>query len=134
MEEFGISNELISLTKMYMEETKYQVRVDSILFEAFTVETGLKQGDALSPLLFNLAIEKVVRTMQNAGSGVAFNEHRVQILGFANDLNILSESLEDTLDQTMALENAAAKIGLHIYVVKIKKFRDSRQRPITRCI
>jgi len=74
-----------------MEGTKYQVRVDSILSDAFTVE----QGDALFPLLFNLAFEKAVRMMQNAESGVAVNEHRVQILGFTDDLNILGESLED---------------------------------------
>lgn len=63
MEEFGIPNKLISLTKMCMEGTKYQGRVDSILSDIFTVETSLKQGDALSPLLFNLALEKAVRMM-----------------------------------------------------------------------
>ncbi|KAL4089314.1 hypothetical protein QTP88_024368 [Uroleucon formosanum] len=115
MEEFGIP-----LTKMCMEGTKYQARVDNLLSDTFTVETGLKQGDALSPLLFNLALEKKVRMMQNAESGVAVNEHRVQILGFADDLNILGESLEDALNQTVALENAAAKVGLQINVEKTK--------------
>lgn len=57
MEEFGINNKLLTLIKIYMEGTKYQVRVDSILSHAFTVETELKQGGALSPLLFNLALE-----------------------------------------------------------------------------
>ncbi|KAL4091440.1 hypothetical protein QTP88_026132 [Uroleucon formosanum] len=120
MEEFGIPYKLISLTKMCMEGTKYQVRVDNLLSDTFTVETGLKQGDALSPLLFNLALEKAVRMMQNAESGVAVNEYRVQILGFADDLNILGESLEDALNQTVALENAAAKVGLQINVEKTK--------------
>jgi len=42
MEEFGIPYKLISLTKMCMEGKKYQViRVDNILFDAFTAETGL---------------------------------------------------------------------------------------------
>jgi hypothetical protein len=58
--------------------------------------------------------------MQNAESGVAVNEHRVQVLGFADDLNILGESLEDALNQTVALENAAAKVGLQINVEKTK--------------
>lgn len=125
MEEFGIPNKLILLTKICIEGTKYQVKVDSIISDAFTVETGLKQGDALSPLLFNLALEKVVRMMQNAKSGATVNEHRVQILGFAYDLNILGESLENALDLTMAFENAAAKVGLQINVEKQKFYRFS---------
>jgi hypothetical protein len=118
MEEFVIPYKLISLTKICMEGTKYQVRVDNILSDSFIVETGLKQGDALSPLLFNLSLEKAVRIMQNAERGVAVNEHRVQILDFADDLNILGESLEDVL--TEALENAAAKVGLQINAEKTK--------------
>lgn len=41
MEEFGIPNKLVTLTKMCIEGTKYQLRVDGTLSEAFTVETGL---------------------------------------------------------------------------------------------
>jgi len=47
-----------------MNGTKYQVRVDNVLSKEFQVVTGLKQGDALSPLLFNIAPEKVVRNIQ----------------------------------------------------------------------
>lgn len=49
MDEFWIPNKLATFTKMYMEGKKYQVRVDSWLSEAFTVETGLKQLVELSP-------------------------------------------------------------------------------------
>jgi len=90
MEEFGIPNKLVTLTKMFMEGKKYQVRVDSTLSEAFTVETSLKQGNALSPLLFNLTLEKAVTMMQVEASGIAINDRRIHVLGFAYDLNILS--------------------------------------------
>ncbi|CAI6362278.1 unnamed protein product [Macrosiphum euphorbiae] len=54
MEEFGFQKKFINLTKLAMEGVKYQVRVDNIMSEAFSVETGLKQGDTLSSLLFNV--------------------------------------------------------------------------------
>lgn len=54
IEQFGIPNKLMLLNKMCMEGTKYHVKVDGILSEVFTVENGLKQGDALCPLLFTL--------------------------------------------------------------------------------
>jgi len=61
MAKFGFPAKLITLTKMCMENTKYQVRVDQTTSEEFQVTTGLKQGYALSPLLFNIALEKVIR-------------------------------------------------------------------------
>lgn len=41
-----------------MENTKYQVRANNTLSEAFEVKNGLKQGDVQSPMLFNLLLEK----------------------------------------------------------------------------
>lgn len=48
-----------------------------------------------------------MRVMQSKTSGVAVNEH--QVLHFADDLNILSKSLESALNLTMALENVGSK-------------------------
>lgn len=49
MTEFGFSTKLIILTKMFMNGTKYQVKIDQILSEEFHVITGLKQRDAFHP-------------------------------------------------------------------------------------
>lgn len=54
-EEFRLPKILINLTKPSKEGVMYRVRVDSTVSKAFNVEIGLKQGDALSPLLlFNM--------------------------------------------------------------------------------
>jgi len=73
---------------MCLEGTQYQIKADQTTFETFTAETGLKQGDALSPILFNLVLEKAVRVMQKEATGVKINQRKIQILGFADDLNI----------------------------------------------
>lgn len=62
--DFVFPRKLIKLTKMCMEEIKYRVRVDNKLSSPFTVDTGLKQDDSLSPVLFNLALEKMIRKLQ----------------------------------------------------------------------
>jgi len=59
-----------------------------------------------------------MRMMQSEANWIAVNEHRVKILGLADDLNILSESLEGALDLTMALLRAAAKVGLQFNIEK----------------
>jgi len=42
---------------MCLTEIYNRVRVDKNLSDMFPVKNGLKQGDALSPLLFNFAVE-----------------------------------------------------------------------------
>jgi hypothetical protein len=55
--EFGITKKLVRLIKMCLTETYDRVWVGENLSEMFPVRNGLKQGDALSPLLFNFALE-----------------------------------------------------------------------------
>ena len=52
--EFGIPKKLVRLTKMCLTETHSRVRVGKNLSEMFPIRNGLKQGDALSPLLSTL--------------------------------------------------------------------------------
>ena len=58
--EFGIPKKLVRLIKMCLTETYSRVRVDKNLSEMFPIRNGLKQGDALSPFLFNFALEYAI--------------------------------------------------------------------------
>ncbi|XP_050531445.1 uncharacterized protein LOC126900059 [Daktulosphaira vitifoliae] len=89
--------------------------------EAFEVSTGLKQEDSLSPTLFNLASEKAIRELQMETTGIAIGQQLIQVLGFADDLNILENSVEDTEKAVQVLERAASKLGLKINMEKTKK-------------
>jgi hypothetical protein len=59
--EFGISKNLVRLIKMCLNETYIKVRVGKLLCGKFPIQIGLKQEDALSPLLFNFALEYAIR-------------------------------------------------------------------------
>jgi len=47
-----------------MSETYSRVRVGKNLSDRFFVSNGLKQGDALTPLLFNFALQWAIRRVQ----------------------------------------------------------------------
>ena len=49
---------------MCLTETYSRVRVGKCLSDVFPIRNGLKQGDALSPLLFNFALEYDIRRVQ----------------------------------------------------------------------
>ena len=54
----------IRLIKMCLSEIYSRVRVGRFLSDSFPIYCGLKQGDALSPLLFNFALEYAIRRVQ----------------------------------------------------------------------
>ena len=61
---FVIPIKLVRLIKLCLTETYSRVRVGKNLFDMFPIRSGLKQGDALSPLLFNFALEFANRRVQ----------------------------------------------------------------------
>jgi hypothetical protein len=62
--EFGVPIKLVRLIKTYLYETYSKVRISKHLTQSFPIQNGLKQGDAISPLLFNFALEYAVRKVQ----------------------------------------------------------------------
>jgi hypothetical protein len=62
--EFGVPMKLVGLIKMCLNETYSEVRLSKHLSDSFLIQNGLKQGDSLSPLLFNSASEYAIRKAQ----------------------------------------------------------------------
>ena len=52
---------LLTLIKKYLTHTYSRVRLGKNLSDMFPIRNGLKQGDALSPLLFNFALDTPLR-------------------------------------------------------------------------
>jgi hypothetical protein len=55
--EFGIPMKLVRLIKLCLNETYIKFHICKHLSDSFPIQNGLKQGDAVSPLLFNFALE-----------------------------------------------------------------------------
>jgi hypothetical protein len=62
--EFDIPRKLVRLIKLCLTETYSTVRVGKNLSDRLPIKNGLNQGDALSPLLFNFALEYAIRMVQ----------------------------------------------------------------------
>ena len=77
---------------MCLTETYSRVRVGKNLSEMFPIRNSLKQGDALSPLLFKLALEYAIKRVQVNQDGLKFYGTH-QLLAYADDVNILGGSV-----------------------------------------
>ena len=64
---------LVRLMKMYLNENYSRVQVSKHLSDMFPIKSGLKQGDAFLPLVFNSALEYAIR-MVHVNHRMALNE------------------------------------------------------------
>jgi len=78
---------LVSLIKMCLTKTCNRVWVGKNLSDMFPIRNGLKQGDALSPLLINFVSDYAVRRVQIIQDGLKLNATH-QLLVYADDDNI----------------------------------------------
>ena len=104
---------------MCLTETYSRVRVGKNLPDMFPIRNGLKQGDALSPLLFNFALEYTIRRVRVIQYGLILSGTH-QLLAYADDVNILWGSIQTVKENAEALVVATKEIGLEVNADKTK--------------
>ena len=93
------------------------------------MRSGVRQGYLLSPLLFLVALDWVMRTAFDRKRGIQWTfTTSLEDLEFADDLALLSHRIQDMRDKTKALEVQGAKVGLKINATKTKLMRIGTKR------
>ena len=88
--------------------------------DMFAVRNGFKKGDALSPFLFNFAVEYAIRRVQVNQDGLKLNgTHHLSV--YVDDVNILGGSLvQYKRKYSEALVVASKETGLEVNADKTK--------------
>jgi len=76
-------------------------------------KTGLKQSDSRSPILFNLALQKVIRSIKTGPSGIKIGKQQLNVLTYVNDCVLTGKNEIDIRQLFIEIENIARKFGLH---------------------
>jgi hypothetical protein len=110
---------LVRLIKIRSNETYSKVRIGKHLSNSFPIQNGLNQGDALSPLLFNFALEYAIRKVQENQVGLKLNGTH-QLLAYVDDMNLLGDNTDTVKKNTETLIDASKEVGLETKVEKTK--------------
>jgi hypothetical protein len=113
---------------MCLNETHSKVRIGKYLSERFSIQNSLKQGDALSSLFFNFALEYVIRKIQENQVELKLNGTH-QLLAYADDVNLLGNNIDAIKKNTDTLIDASKQVGLEINVERTK-YMLSRHRNV----
>jgi len=126
---FGIHMKMIRLIKMCPNETYSTIRLGKYLSDMFPIRKGLKQGNALSLLLFNVVLVYVIRRVQVNQDGLKFSGTH-QLLVYADDVNtcILAGSVRTTKKNTEHLLVGSKEIGLEVNADETKYMVISRDQ------
>ena len=114
---------------MCYRNTTCRVRIGGELTDAFAVRGGLKQGCALSTLLFNLALEWVMRQTPSR-TGVQLGNLSEDRLAYADDVDFFGEEWEELEETVQTFRVAAKQIGLEINQSKTKILKVSRNESV----
>jgi hypothetical protein len=116
--EFGIPMKLVRLIKSSFNKTYSKIHIGKNLSDAFPVQNDVEQGDALSPLFLNFALEYATSKVQGNQEGMELNGPR-HLLVYADSDNILSENINNIKKYKEALLQASREVGLEENTEKI---------------
>lgn len=76
------------------------------------VTTGLRQGDALSPKLFNLVLEKIVREI-NVSQGIELGQIKIGLLAYADNIALLGDDIKKIKSLGKKLKKGRGESGIN---------------------
>jgi hypothetical protein len=113
-----IPMELVRLIKMCLNETYVRFCIGRNFSDAFPLQNGLKQEDALLALPFNFALEYATKGPKK--SGRTRIDGTFQLLVYADSVNTLGENTNTVKQNREALLEASREAGLEANTEKTK--------------
>ena len=88
----------------------------------FQIGKGVRQGCILSPCLFNLHTEYIMRNagLDEAQAGIKIDGRNINNLRYADDTTLMAESEEDLKSLLMKVKEESEKVALKLNIQKLK--------------
>ena len=120
LQEMGIPDHLTCLLRNLYAGQEATVRTGHGTTDWFQIGKGVCQGCILSPCLFNLYAEYIMRNagLEEAQAGIKISRRNTNNLRYADDTILMAESKEELKSFLMKVKEESEKIGLKLNIQK----------------
>ena len=118
----GIPNYLTCFLRNLYAGQEATVRTGHGATDWFQIGKGVRQGCVLSPCLFNLYAEYIMRNagLEEAQAGIKTGGRNIKNLRYVDDTTLMAESEEELKSLLMKVKEESKKFGLKLNIQKIK--------------
>ena len=127
MRDVGFTHDAIQVVQNLYTDAKTKVRLPYTETDAISIDRGTIQGDTLSPFLFIIFLEPLLRWLQSGGRGYKYGclqsdidnkDHTTSALAYADDLAAITSTLEDLKVQAKKIESFSSWSGMKVNASK----------------
>ena len=120
--EIEIPDHLTCLLRNLCAGQEATVRTGYATTDWFQIGKGVRQGCILSPYLFNLGAEYIMRNvgLDEAQSGIKIARRNINNFRYADDTTLMAESEEELKSLLMKVKEESEKVGLKLNIQKTK--------------
>ena len=118
----GIPDQLTYLLRNLYADQEATIRTGHGTADWFQIEKGVRQGCILSPCLFNLYAEYIMRNagLDEVQAGIKIAGRNTNNLRYADDTTLMAESEEELKSLLMKVKKESEKVGLKLNIQKTK--------------
>ena len=121
LKDMGVPIHLVVLLRNLYANQKATVRTEFGETEQFDIGKGVRQGCILSPLLFNIYAENIMRdVLDKWEGGVGIGGRLITNLRYADDTTLIAGTKEDLTEIMERVRKTSEKAGLYLIVLKTK--------------
>ena len=122
LQEMGIPDYLTCLLRNLYAGQEATVRTSHGIADWFQIGKRVRQGCILSPCLFNLHAEYIMRNawLDEAQAGIKIAGRNINNLRYADDTTLMAESEEELKSLLMKVKEESEKVGLKLNIQKTK--------------
>ena len=122
LKEMGIPDHLSCLLRNLYAGQEATVRTGHGTTDSLQIGKGVRQGCILSPYLFNLYGEYIMRKagLDEAQAGIKISRRNINKLRYADDTTLMAESKEYLKSLLMKVKEESEKVGLKLNIQKLR--------------
>ncbi|KAL6418153.1 hypothetical protein ACFW04_012305 [Cataglyphis niger] len=114
----GVPGGIVNIWQSMYDGCTTRVRAADGLTAPIPVRSGVRQGCPLSPIIFDLAIDSVLRAVTDVDAGYDLLGSRVSILAYADDIALVADTPGGMQRLLAAAEEGASSVGLRFNPAK----------------